>query len=108
MKRKPRIYYSSAQKALMWDRWKKGDSLHAIARLFDRSHGSVQGIISRTGGIRPAARKRSTLALSLGEREIISRGLAMQLSMRAIAVQLGRSPSTVSREVQRNGAPTPA
>jgi len=103
MKRKPRIYYSNAQKALMWDRWKKGDSLHAIARLFDRSHGSVQRIISRTGGIRPADRKRSAVALTLGEREIISRGLAMQLSRRAIAAQLGRSPSTVSREIQRNG-----
>ena len=87
----------------MWDRWQKGDSLHAIARLFDRSHGSVQGIIARTGGIRPADRKRSALALNLEEREIISRGQAMQLSMRAIATQLGRSPSTVSREIQRNG-----
>ncbi len=103
MKRKPRIYYSNTQKALMWDRWKKGDSLHAIARLFDRSHGSVQGIISRTGGIRPADRKRSALALTLAEREIISRGLAKQLSMRAIASELGRSPSTVSREIRRNG-----
>ncbi len=72
MKRKPRIYYTNAQKALMWDRWKKGESFHAIARLFDRSHGSVQGIISRTGGIRPADRKRSALALDPGEREIIS------------------------------------
>jgi IS30 family transposase len=103
MKRKPRIYYSNTQKALMWDRWKKGDSLHAIARLFDRSHSSVQGIISRTGGIRPADRKRSALALTLVEREIISRGLAQQLSMRAIASELGRSPSTVSREIRRNG-----
>jgi IS30 family transposase len=103
MKRKPRIYYSNTQKALMWDRWKEGDSLHAIARLFDRSHSSVQGIISRSGGIRPLDRNRSALALNLREREIISRGLAMQLSMRAIAAQLGRSPSTVSREIQRNG-----
>jgi IS30 family transposase len=103
MKRKPRIYYSNTQKALMWDRWKKGDSLHAIARLFDRSHSSVQGIISRTGGIRPIDRTRSALALTLAEREIISRGLAKQQSMRAIASELGRSPSTVSREIRRNG-----
>jgi len=103
MKRKPRIYYSNAQKTLMWDRWKKGESFHSIARLFDRSHGSIRGIISRTGGIRPADRTRSAQALSLGEREEISRGLATQLSMRAIAQQLGRSPSTVSREIQRNG-----
>ena len=103
MKYRTRTYYTDSQKALMWDRWQKGDSLHAIARLFDRSHGSVQGIIARIGGIRPADRKRSALALNLEEREIISRGQAMQLSMRAIATQLGRSPSTVSREIQRNG-----
>jgi IS30 family transposase len=87
----------------MWDRWQRGDSLHAIAGLFDRSHGSIAGILVRTGGIRPPHRKRSRLALTSAEREEISRGLAKQLSMRAIATQLGRSPSTVSREVQRNG-----
>ncbi len=103
MKYRTRTFYTDSQKALMWDRWQKGDSLHAIARLFDRSHGSVQGIISRAGGIRPPDRKHSALALSLGERESISRGLAMQLSMRAIAAHLGRSPSTVSREIHRNG-----
>ena len=103
MKYRTRTYYSDAQKALMWDRWQQGDSLHTIARLFDRSHGSIQGIISRAGGIRPAERKRSALALTLAEREVISRGLAKQLSMRAIADELGRPPSTVSREIQRNG-----
>lgn len=103
MKYRTRINYTDSQKALMWDRWKEGDSLHAIARLFDRNHTSVRGILSRTGGIRPAERKRSALALSLAEREVISRGLAAQHSMRSIAEQLGRSPSTVSREIQRNG-----
>ena len=58
MKQRPRIYYSDAQKALMWDRWQKGDSMHAIARLFDRGHGSVQRILSETGGIRPTAAPR--------------------------------------------------
>ena len=103
MKQRPRIYYTEEQKALMWDRWQRGDSLHAIAGLFDRSHSSIAGILVRTGGIRPPLRKRSRLALTSAEREEISRGLAKQLSMRAIATQLGRSPSTVSREVQRNG-----
>jgi len=103
MKQRRRIYYSEPQKALMWDRWQKGDSLHTIARLFDRGHSSVARILSETGGIRPAERKRSNLALTLAEREEISRGLARQTSMRAIASQLGRSPSTVSREIQRNG-----
>ena len=103
MKQRPRIYYSDTQKALMWDRWQRGDSLHDIARLFDRGHSSVSRILAETGGIRPPARKRSALALTLAEREVISRGLAMRLSLRAIAAELGRSASTVSREVQRNG-----
>ena len=103
MKYRTRIYYSEEQKSLMWDRWQKGDSLHSIARLFDRSHGSIAGILSRTGGIRPPQRKRSCLALSLSEREDISRSLAMGSSMRMIATQLGRSPSTISREINRNG-----
>ncbi len=103
MKQRPRIYYTETDKALMWDRWQKGDSLHAIARLFDRSHGSIAGILSRTGGIRPPEKKRSQLALSMAEREEISRGLVAGHSMRLIASELGRSPSTVSREIGRNG-----
>jgi len=103
MKQRPRIYYTETDKSLMWDRWQKGDSLHAIARLFDRSHGSIAGILSRTGGIRPAERRRSRLALTLSEREEISRGVVAGRSVRAIALSLGRAPSTVSREVNRNG-----
>jgi hypothetical protein len=75
MKRKPRIYYSETQKALMWERWKKGESLQQIAQLFDRNHGSVHGILVQTGGIRPPQRCRSPIALSLAEREEISRAL---------------------------------
>ena len=103
MKQRPRIYYTGTDKAMMWDRWQKGESLGSIARLFDRHHSSVEGILARTGGIRPPERKRSVQALTLSERETISRGLARQLSMRAIAAQLGRVPSTVSREIKRNG-----
>jgi hypothetical protein len=75
MKQRPRIYYTEEQKALMWDRWQQGDTLHSIARLFDRYHSSVQGILAETGGIRPAPRRRSRLALTLAEREEIPRGL---------------------------------
>ncbi len=103
MKYRPRIYYTEADKALMWDRWQKGDSLHAIARLFDRSHGSIAGILSRTGGIRPPPRKRSRFALTMSEREEISRGVVAGHSIRSIAVSLGRAASTVSREINRNG-----
>lgn len=103
MKYRTRIHYTEEQKSQMWDRWQKGESLHSIASLFDRGHSSIFGILSLTGGIRPRKRTRSSLALSLSEREDISRGIAAELSMRAIAAQLGRSPSTVSREVNRNG-----
>ena len=103
MKYRPRIYYTEEQKALMWDRWQKGESLGSIARLFDRHHPSIRRILAETGGIRPAPRRRSRLALSLAEREEISRGLAGCLSLRTIAIRLGRAPSTISREVSRNG-----
>ena len=103
MKYRTRTYYSEAQKAQMWDRWQKGESLHDIGRLFDRGHGSIAGILSRAGGIRPRQRTRSHLSLTFSEREDISRGISAGLSMRSIATHLGRSPSTVSREVNRNG-----
>ena len=103
MKYRKQIRYSEEQKSQMWDRWQKGESLHSIARLFDRGHSSISRIISITGGIRPPKRRRSRLALSLSEREDISRSIATGSSMRMIATQLGRSPSTISREINRNG-----
>ena len=103
MKYRKRIYYSTEQKNLMWDRWQAGDSLHDIAGLFDRHHSSVRGVLERTGGIRPPVRRRSRLALTLAEREEISRGMISGQSLRSIAAALGRAPSTVSREINRNG-----
>jgi IS30 family transposase len=103
MKRRPRIHYTESQKALMWERWQKGESLQQIAQLFDRNHSSIQPILAATGGIRPAPRCRSQLALTLGEREAISRAVVAGHSMRSIAAQLGRAPSTISREIKRNG-----
>ncbi|MGF6781161.1 hypothetical protein P3T21_006397 [Paraburkholderia sp. GAS334] len=103
MKQRRRIYYTDSQKALMWERWQKGESLQKIAQLFDRNHSSVQGILAETGGIRPAPRHRSRLALTLTEREEISRPLVAGRSIRSIAVQLERAPSTIGREIARNG-----
>ena len=98
-----RIKYTAAQKAEMRDRWQKGESLNSIARLFDRSHSSIQGILAATGGVRPPERRRSRRALTLSEREHISRGIVAGDSIRSIATSLGRAPSTVSGETQRNG-----
>jgi len=103
MKYRTRIYYTEEQKALMWDCWQRGDSLATIARLFDREHSSVQRILQERGGIRPPQRRRSRRSLTLSEREEISRGVAAGHSLRSIAASLGRSPSTVSREIERNG-----
>jgi len=103
MKQRPRIYYTESQKALMWERWRKGESLQQIAQLFDRSHSSIQGILAETGGIRPAQRRRPRLALALAEREEVSRALASGHSIRSIASLLERAPSTISREIRRNG-----
>ena len=102
MKQRPRIYYIESQTALMWERWRQGESLQQIAQLFDRGHSSIQGILAATGGIQPAPRYRSRLALTLAEREEISRGLAAGCSIRSIASRLRRAPSTVSREINRN------
>ena len=98
-----RINYTAAQKAEMWDRWQRGESLNAIGRAFDRPSSSIFGLLAPSGGIRPPPRQRSRLALTLAEREEISRGVARSLTLRTIATQLGRSPSTISREVKRNG-----
>ena len=102
MKRRKRISYTETDKALMWDRWQKGESLRTIAQLFNRHHSTISGILSRTGGIRPPNRSRSKFALTLPEREEISRGIVAGHSVRSIAASLDRSPSTVSREIKRN------
>ena len=104
MNQRPRIHYTESQKALMWDRWRKGESLQQIAHLFDRNHSSIQRILAESGGIRPAPRRRSILALTLAEREEISRAVVAGHSMRSIANGLGRAPSTISREIKRNGS----
>ena len=107
MKQRRRRYFTAPEMAVVWDRWEKGETLNAIARDLGRGHSAVQGALARTGGIRPAQKRRSGLALSLAEREEISRGVAVGLSIRTIASQLGRAPSTISREIRRNGGRIP-
>jgi hypothetical protein len=105
MKQRPRIYYSASQRSLIWDRWQKGQTLHQIAGLFDRYHSSIQRILAESGGIRPTERHRSRSALTLIEREEISRGVVAGRSIRSIAAALGRAPAKISREIRRNGGP---
>jgi len=91
------------QRVEVWRRWKAGESLHAIGRALGKEHVVVHLLLKRHGGIAPAARHRSRRALTLAEREDISRGIASGSSMRAIAQQLSRACSTISREVARHG-----
>jgi hypothetical protein len=103
MSRRKRSKLTAAQKAEIWRRWKAGQSLHEIGRAFDKPHTTVHQFLLLSGGIRPAARRRSRLALTLAEREDISRGIASGWSSREIAGRMNRAVSTVSREVVRHG-----
>ena len=103
MTRRKRSRLSAAQKTEIWKRWKAGQSLHEIGRAFDKPHTTVHQFLLLSGGIRPAARCRSRLALTLAEREDISRGIASGASTREIARRMNRAASTVSREVIRHG-----
>jgi IS30 family transposase len=94
---------SDAQRADMWNRWKAGQSLQAIGRALGKDHVVIRFLLMRHGGIAPAARRRSRRALTLAEREDISRGIASGCSIRVIAQGLSRASSTVSREVARHG-----
>ena len=92
-----------AQRADLWRRWKAGESMSDIARTLKRGRGSIVGVLRVCGGIAPPVRTRSRRALSAKEREEISRGLAAGVSVRSIAARLKRAPSSVSREISRNG-----
>src|SRR5712664_2682055 len=98
-----RVRLSAAQMTDLWCRWKAGQSLHTIGRAFGKPHNSIHCFLSHHGGIVPAVRRRSVLALTVVEREDISRGLASGSSIRDIANRLERAASTVSREVARHG-----
>ena len=103
MKQRYRRGFSTSEKTELWDRWQRGESLKAIGRVFGKPSSSIFFQLAPYGGIRPAPRRRSRLALTLSEREEISRGIVAQQSIRSMASLLGRPASTVSREVRRNG-----
>ena len=98
-----RVGFTAGQSAELWERWKRGEGLKAIGRVLGKPSSCIFGHLSVSGGIRPPSRRRSRLALTLAEREEISRGLVASRSVRSMALALGRAPSTVSREIVRNG-----
>ena len=99
-----RTWFTPKQKAELWERWRSGQCVADIARALERRNKSgVYRVLALNGGIAPAPRRRAAVALRLEEREEISRGVAAGRSIRRIAQDLGRSPSTVNREITRNG-----
>jgi len=87
----------------VWSRWKAGQTLHEIGRVFDKPHSCIRSVLLPRGGVPPSARRRSRLALTLAERDV-SRGIASGSSIRETASRLVRAASTVSREIARHGA----
>lgn len=104
MKQRPRIYYTESQKNLIWNHWKKDESLHQIAQLFDRNHSSVHRILAETSGIRPVKRGRSRLALSQVEP---LQGIVMPYSLETLLSRLGTNcsekPATIARLIISQG-----
>src|SRR5580700_1824403 len=103
MREGKRSRLSATQKTEIWKRWKAGQTLHEIGRAHGRPHPTIRKLLLPRGGIAPTARRRSRLALTLAEREDISRGIASGSSIREIARHVNRAASTVSREVVRHG-----
>jgi len=95
--------FTEAEIAEVWERRGAGELTRSIARRLGRNGSSIRRIVEDAGGVRPMPRRRADRHLSLTEREEISRGVAAGESLRTIASRLGRAPSTVSREVVRNG-----
>ena len=98
-----RFGLSAIEKRDVWSRWKAGQSLHEIGRAVDKAHSCIRAVLLPRGGIPPAARRRSRLALTFAEREDISRGIASGSSIREIARGLDRAASSVCREIARHG-----
>jgi len=102
-----RTRLSASQRVEVWRRWKAGESLHGIGRALGKAHPVIHVLLKRHCGIAPLVRHRSRTALTLQEREDISRGIACGWSIRAIAKGLDRAASTVGREVARHGGRSP-
>src|SRR6476646_3786369 len=98
-----RVGFTAVQSAELWERWRKGEGLKSIGRAFGKPSSCIFAHLKPSGGIMPPARRRSQLALTMAEREEISRGMAEGQSVRATARTVARAASTVSREISRNG-----
>ncbi len=94
--------FTAEEKASVFELWKNGTGFSEIANILGSKPGTIFTMLRDTGGIKPHERKRAVAHLTLSEREEIRAGLSAKMNIRAIATALNRSPSTISREVQRN------
>jgi len=94
---------TETQRVEIWERLASGEPAPSVARAYGCFPNAIRQMQLLTGGAKPRTRTQRSGALSLAEREEISRGVVLHLSCRAIATRLGRAPSTISRELQRNG-----
>jgi len=97
------VAFTNEQEDVLWERWRQGEPSRLITRALRTNPSAVRALLANHGGVRPPGRRRSDRHLTAAEREEVSRGIATGLSSRAIAARIGRSPSTVSREIARNG-----
>lgn len=104
MKRRRRFSYEQVR--TLWALWNEGHTVAQIQQALGVSFNGVQRVVQAAGGLAPRPRQRAVRALVLRERAVIAEGLAADESVRAIARRLGRAPSTISREIHRNGART--
>jgi IS30 family transposase len=95
--------FSGTERSEIWRRWRDGETLISIGEALGKRSSSIYNFVKRHGGIAPAERRRAEGSLSLMEREDISRGISAGLTDREIARRLRRSPSTIGREIKRNG-----
>ncbi len=95
--------FTEAERVEVWERRQRGEGNRSIGRRLGRSAGSIRAFVESSGGVRPEVRRRSSRHLSSTEREEISRGIAAGEPLCVIAGRLGRAPSTISRELARNG-----
>ena len=100
---KRRTRFTAAQRAVLWERFKAGDTLAAIAAALGRHPGTIQNVVRAAGGVAPRPRQRAAWALTPEERETVARLVETGASARTIAARLDRAPSTISRELARNG-----
>lgn len=97
MARARRVYLASERREL-WERWRRGESISEIGRALDRAPGTIFTTLKEHRGITPRERRRSRLALTLVEREEISRGISLSANLAGRSLVVWAAPRRRSAE----------